>query len=121
MSRGSREIICGLGYFDIISCAGMNQRQAAARLGVGYNYLNQTVKRLGMSHWFDDVRPRSRCVSREDVAKVAEEGYTQRDAAFLLGVSDSYLRHLVRLWGLRPLFPACGGVASQIGKLGYCV
>jgi hypothetical protein len=117
----SREILCGLTYLDIVSCAGMNQRQAAKRLGVGYAYFNQVVKRQGMSHWFAHTRPRARCVCPEDIVKVASEGYTQTDAAFLLGINFGYLRRLVKLWGLRDHFPANGGEASLIGKRGYCV
>lgn len=97
----TREILCGLTYSDITSCAGMNQRLAAKRLGVNYSHFNQKVKRLGMSHWFKV--PRSRCVSKEDI--IATAGMCQIDAAEVLGISNGHLSVLVHEYGIRHLFP----------------
>lgn len=97
----TREILCGLTYSDVISCAGMNQRQAARKLGVNYCHFNQRIKRLGMSHWFD--APRHRCISKEDIIKTT--GMCQIDAAEVLGVTNGYLSVLIHEYGIRHLFP----------------
>ena len=100
---GSRVLLCGLSYSDIISCAGMNQKQAARRLGVNYCHFNERVKVMGLSHWFDGGKPL--CVSREDVIKAASAGRCQIDTAEDLGISGPYLSQLIAKWGLRDLFP----------------
>lgn len=99
----TRTILCGLTYSDIIKCAGMNQRAAAERLGVNHSYFNQRMKRLGMIHWFPPTR--RRCLSKEDIIKVAEQGLCQVDAAEALGISGPWLSQLLHEYGIRHLFP----------------
>lgn len=100
---GTRLILCGLSYRDVLTCAGMNQKQAAKRLGVNYLHFNQVIRRMGMGHYFDGGR--SLCISREDVIKAAAAGRCQIDTAEDLGISGPYLSQLVAKWGLRHLFP----------------
>jgi transposase len=104
-SDGTRLIFpsCGLSYADVTACGGMNQKQAAKKLGVNYAHFNQIIKRLGASHWFDGGKPL--CVSKEDVIKAASAGRCQIDTAEDLGISGQYLHELVMKWGLRHLFP----------------
>lgn len=116
----SREIMCGLTYSDITSCAGMSQKAAAKKLGVNYNYFNQVIKRIGAGHWF--VKPKqqfTQCITEQDIVKAAGEGYTQKDAAFVLDVSERYFKSLVARWGLNSLFPN-SGKAAWISRDGYC-
>lgn len=119
MTLSSREILCGVSYLQIVACAGMNQRAAAERLGVNEGYFRKTVKRLGLRHWFTDIRPRPRCISREDIVQVASEGYTRRDAAYLLGISPRYLADLVQEWQLADSFRVTKGKASWVTRRGY--
>lgn len=117
---GSRLLFpsCGISYLQVISVAGVNQRHAAKKLGVSERQFTEVIRRRHMQHWFPDVRPRPRCISREDIEKLAAEGYTKRDAAFIAGVEYSYFKELVQLYGLRDLFPNCGE-ASWISRRGY--
>lgn len=119
MTRSSREVLCGLTYHDIINCAGMSQKDAAQKLGVNHAHLNRTLHKLGMCHWFP--RPRqefTQYVTADDIKQVALEGYTQKDAAYVLGVSESYFKSLVARWRLNHLFPNCGE-ASWVARRGY--
>jgi predicted DNA-binding protein (UPF0251 family) len=119
---GSRLLLpgCGLSYRDITSCAGMGQKEAAKRLGVNYNHFNQIVKRHGLSHWFPKPRQtQHQCITQENIIQAASEGYTQKDAAAVLEVSERYFKSLVARWQLNHLFPS-SGKASYIGRVGYC-
>ena len=100
---GTRLILCGISYKQVISCAGMSQKEAAKRLGVNYSHFNQVVKRYHLGHWFDSTR--HRCITRDDIIKAAESGRCQIDTAEDLGISGPYLSQLLSLWGLRHLFP----------------
>lgn len=99
------EILCGLSYHDVITAAmdSPNLRAAARRLGVSERQLRTVVKRRGMQHWFRREKPRPRCVSREDVEHAALVG-SRWEAADVLGISESYLKDLINLWGLHDLF-----------------
>lgn len=111
--------LCGLTYADCVSVAGVNQRAAAKKLGVSERQFHAVIKRLEMGHLYPDVRPRPRCISKEDIAKVAGEGYTRRDAAHILGVSYGYLRDLIEEWKLQEFF-IDSGEAKRIARKGYC-
>ena len=121
MERTSRTIFpnCGITYADCVSVAGVNQRQAAKRLGISEDHFRLVIKRLGASHWFPDVRPRSRCVSKEDIIQVASEKYTRRDAAYILGISYDYLRDLIAEWDLGKHFISTSEALS-VAQKGYC-
>jgi transposase len=117
---GSRVLMpkCGVSYLDFVSVAGMNQRAAAKRLGVSERNFGDVVRRLGMSHWYPDTRPRSRCISSEDIIKVAGEGWTRRDAAHILGISPGYLRNLIEEWKLQEYFIS-KAEAARVAQVGY--
>jgi hypothetical protein len=117
---GSRLIFpaAGISYKDCISVAGVNHRAAAKRLGIAEDHFRRTIKRLSMSHWYPDTRPRSRCISREDIIKVAGEGWTRRDAAHILGVSPGYLKDLVGEWKLQGYFIS-KAEAARVAQVGY--
>jgi transposase len=117
---GSRVLMpkCGVSYLDFVSVAGMNQRAAAKRLGVSERNFGDVVRRLGLQHWFPDTRPRSRCISREDIIKVAGEGWTRRDAAHILGVSYGYLRNLIEEWKLQGYFIS-KAESARVAQVGY--
>lgn len=115
----TREILCGLSYSDVLAFAGMGQNAAARKLGVNHAHFNRTLHKLGMSHWFPRPRQQfTQCVSTEDIKQAASEGYTQKDAAFVLGVSERHFKRLVARWGLAHLFPN-SGKASHIARRGY--
>lgn len=117
--KDSREILCGVTYLQIIDCAGMSQNAATKKLGVNVAYFNRTLHRLGMSHWFP-MPPQqfTQCVTAEDIKQAAAEGYTQKDAAHVLDVSERYFKELVARWGLNGLFPN-SGKAAYISRRGY--
>lgn len=111
---------CGLTYQHVIdvACIVPNKRAAAKKLGVSERQFYQVVKDLGLGHWFTLKKPRSRCLSREDVAQFGREGYTKKDAAYLAGVNYDYFKDLVRLYDLNDFFPG-PGYAGWIGRRGY--
>lgn len=116
---GTRLILCGLSYKDVISCGGMSQKDAAKKLGVNYKHFNQVVKRHGLSHWFPKPKQIfTPTVSKEDIEQTAAEGYTQKDAAFLLGLCDRRLKVLIARWNLNSQFPS-SGKAAWISRRGY--
>jgi predicted DNA-binding protein (UPF0251 family) len=113
-------ITCGLTLADITSCAGMGQKEAAKRLGVNYNHFNQVLGRHNLRHLFPKPKQVfTQCITPEDITQAAAEGYTQKDAAAVLEVSERYFKSLVARWQLNHLFPSCGK-ASYIGRVGYC-
>ena len=125
--------VAGLSFADIslaaLQCRG-NRVRTAKRLGVGIRSLDAAIARHRLDRWFISRTPgvgprrpsgyklRATCVSKEQVIEVAQEGYSQRDAAFVLGVSYGYLKDLVKRWNLRAYFPA-HGVCVRNGQLGY--
>ena len=119
----SAEILCGVTYLQIVDAAiaSPNMRAAAERLGVSYDHLRRIVKRRGMGHWFRIEKPRPRCVSREDVAGLARQGFIRADVADMLGISEGYLKDLVREWNLYDEFTVRKGRASWVARRGYCV
>lgn len=119
--RESRELTCGLTYLDIVGCAGMNQRQAAKRLGVSHEHFNRVCRSTGIGHWFPHTKRRLACVSREQIAEIARDGYTRKDAAYLLGISTSYLNDLIYRWSLQAEFVVSGPRAAMVNLRGYCV
>lgn len=121
MTRTSRTLfpLCGITYADCVSVAGVNQKEAARRLGLSQRNFGEVVRRLGMAHWYPLVRPGKRCVTKEDIIQVASEGYTRLDAAYILGISYSYLRELIKDWDLGGHFLSLSKAVS-VGKKGYC-
>lgn len=118
---GSRILFprCGLTYADVVSCAGMSQKAAAKRLGLAYSHFNKAVTRFGLDHWFSKPRQAfTQCVTPEDIIQSAKEGYTMKDAAFVLDVSERYFKTLVARWDLTHHFPN-SGKAAWIARRGY--
>lgn len=118
--------IAGLSYLDVsraaLECDG-NRIRTARRLGVGTRSLDAAIDRAGLHNWFvrgrgRGVKVRQRCVSREQVEAVRDEGWLRADAAHILGISVGYLRDLSELWSIS--WAADRGRKSQIGKRGYC-
>jgi hypothetical protein len=109
---------CGISYAQVVSVAGVNQRAAAKKLGLSERNFCHVIRRLGLQHWFPDTRPRSRCISREDIIKVAGEGWTRRDAAEILGISYGYLRNLIEEWKLQDYFIS-KAEAARVAQVGY--
>ena len=121
VTKTSRTIfpLCGITYADCVSVAGVNQREAARKLGIAEDHFRRVINMLGMGHWYPDVRPRPRCVSKEDVIQVASEKFTRRDAAHILGISYGYLRDLIQEWDLGGHFIS-GNEARSVARKGYC-
>ena len=110
---------CGITYADCQSVSGMNHRRAAKKLGIAEDHFQKTIKKIGASHLYPDVRPRPRCVSKEDIIQVASEKLTRRDAAHILGISYGYLRDLIQEWDLGGHFIS-GNEARSVARKGYC-
>lgn len=123
---------CGLSFADVslaaLECRG-NRVRTAKRLGVGVRSLDAAIAREGLERWFvshdwsigpkgGGYKSRTKCVQRDQVIEVAKEGYSQRDAAYILGVEYSYLKRLVKEWRLRAHFPDHGQCVRN-GHLGY--
>lgn len=120
---------CGISFADVslaaLECMG-NMKRTAKRLGVDQSALRIAVRREGIERWFVSrhgmsaigSRSRARCVTREQVIDLAADGYSQRDTAYMLGISYSYLKSLVLEWGLRDYFPSHGECVRN-GRLGY--
>jgi transposase-like protein len=117
---GTRILLCGLSYRQIVSVAGdgVGFMEAARKLGVEEAHFRKTMHRLGLSHWFKRSYARSKCLSADDIRKLAAEGYNRKDAAFIAGVNYSYFKRLVREYGLQDCFPS-HGYASWISRRGY--
>jgi predicted DNA-binding protein (UPF0251 family) len=115
----TRELLCGITYQQVIDCAGMSQKDAAKRLGVNHAYFNRVLHRHGMAHYFPKPKQTfTNCVTAEDIAMTAAEGYTQKDAAYVLGISYRHMLRLTSQWGLSSLFPN-SGKASWVARKGY--
>lgn len=125
--------VAGLSFYDVslaaLECNG-NRVRTAKLLGVGIRSLDAAIARHGLQRWFISrdwrigpksavgSRQRQRCVSREQIISIASEGYTRKDAAYLLGIDYSYLKELVRMWGLSDHFPS-HGECVRVGLVGY--
>lgn len=94
-----------------------NLRAAAKRLGVDENHLRRVAAQHGIKS--NARRPRRRCVTEEDIVKLAQEGFTRPDVAFLLGISPAYLKDLISLWGLQAAFVRAKGKAAAVTAKGY--
>lgn len=115
--------VAGLSLEDIEKVAAIapNKRAAAKKLGMGERQFYSVIKQKGLSYLFDLRKPRSRCVSKEDIESAAAEGYTRKDAAFILGISEWYLKDLIHLWKLQDAFTVRKGKASWVARRGYAV
>lgn len=123
---------CGISFADVslaaLECRG-NLTRTAKRLGVEASSLRVAVRREKLEHWFCSMHPfvgpsrsgsRSRPsrVTADQIIELAKDGYSQKDAAFLLGVSYSRMKFLVKELGLRDNFLSHGECISA-GRLGY--
>ena len=94
-----------------------NARTAAKRLGVGESHLRKIAAQHGIR--VNSRRPRQRCVSREDIAELANDGFTRPDVAHLLGISPAYLKDLIAKWDLAGEFKIARGKAAAVTRNGY--
>lgn len=99
---------CGLSFADVslaaLECGG-NKTQTAKRLGVAVRSLYSAIDRENLHHWFvpgrgKAPRKRQKCITKEQVQQMCDEGYCRADAAYLLGISVAYLKDLCRQWGI---------------------
>lgn len=118
--------VAGLSFADVslaaMECHG-NRVRTAKRLGVGVRSLDAAIDREGLQRWFVSgrgcgVRPRSVCVTREQIQELSDGCYLREDAAEILGISKYYLRDLCERWGVS--FAGNRSMRSRIGKVGYC-
>jgi transposase len=113
--------LCGLTYADVVmvSKKAHNKVEAAKMLGVSYKNMCSTFKKKGLDGMFHNGKRRKRRVTREEVDRLGREGYLKSDAAYLLGISVSYLRDLLQLWQITS-FADQRSLRCRIGKKGYC-
>lgn len=125
--------VAGLSFADVslaaLQCRG-NRVRTAKRLGVSIRALDAAVHREKLERWFLSHTPgvgpksgkgtksRKRCVTQEQIIEVAQQGFSQCDAAYLLGISYAYLKDLVQDYGIRAHFPEHGQCVRN-GQLGY--
>lgn len=118
--------MCGLSFYDVslaaLECRG-NRVRTAKRLGVGVRSLDAAIEREGLQRWFvvgrgRGSRPRSCCVTREQIVELAAAGYIKSDAADILGISVYYLRDLIEKWGITE-FNSDRSRSVKIGMFGY--
>jgi hypothetical protein len=121
-SKQAGELFAGITATDLLRAASRfaNMGQAALALGVSPGYFTKKVKELGATEHFKRKRNRRRRVCRRSIIKLAREGYTRRDAAYLLGISDSYLKDLIHQWSLADEFIVSKGRAAWVTRRGYC-
>ena len=114
--------ICGISYGDIVDIAGKahNMRDAAKRLGICESQFYKVMNSLDMASMFQNKRLRQSRVTREEIIELAEQGYTRKDTAFLLGIKYSYLKTLISRWELSKHFKLAKGQTIFIEKYGYC-
>jgi len=123
---------CGLSFADVslaaMECSG-NLKRTARRLGVDASALRAAVRREHLEHWFCSMNPfvgspwsgsrsRKSRITVDQIKEVALEGYSQKDAAYLLGISYSRMKFLVSEMGIRECFPS-HGTCTLNGRLGY--
>ena len=125
--------VAGLSFADVslaaLECRG-NRVRTAKRLGVGVRSLDAAIDREGLHRWFISAdwrvgpkgvagsRFRRRCVTREQVVDLAAEGYLKSDAADILGISEAYLKDLIRSWKITE-FNSDRSRSVKIGLHGY--
>lgn len=115
----------GLTFADLSLAAleaGGNRVRAARRLGIGVRTLDRHVALLDLDRWFISGRgrgrrPRSKCVTAEQIRELCSEGYTRKDSAYLLGISYGYLKDLLHQYRLDNLAWVNG---RSVAQKGYC-
>lgn len=118
--------MCGLSFADVslaaMECHG-NKTRTARRLGVSIKALEALIEREKIGWWFNPTggirHQRKRCVSKDDIVTLAQEGYTRPDVAHLLGISQAYLKDLISKWDLADSFIIRKGKAAAVTAKGY--
>lgn len=110
---------CGITYGDCLGVSGVSHRTAARKLGIAHSHFHKKMKKLGLSYLYPDVRSRVRCISKEDIIKVAESRVSQKDAAYILGVHYTHLKMRIKEYGIRHHFITTSQAVS-VGIKGYC-
>lgn len=108
----------GVSVADVVSAANEepNLRAAARRLQVSERHLYDVAKRHGIK--FQKKKPRASAIDAAEVRSLANEGYTQKDAAYVAGTSYGNFKRIVRRYKLNHLFPS-SGQAAAISRRGY--
>lgn len=103
---------------DVVSAASEepNLRAAAKRLQVSERRLHDVAKRHGIE--FQKKKPRASSIDAAEVRSLANEGYTQKDAAYIAGTSYGNFKRIARRYKLNHLFPS-SGQAAAISRRGY--
>lgn len=109
----------GITRADLEHARGMNQRQAAKRIGISERHFSQVVKDEGLQDMFPHIHNRSRKVTREEIAELAGQGFIRRDVAYMLGISPTYLKDLIAKWNLADEFTVSKGRAAWVARNGY--
>lgn len=104
---GTREILCGLSYRQVVSVAGdgVTMKDAARLLGVAEDHFRRKMHRLGLVHWFPRTQHgRTRRVTAKGMQRLVDDGYALQTAAKLTGLSYSRFQHLAKEYGLQDSF-----------------
>jgi predicted DNA-binding transcriptional regulator AlpA len=112
-SKQAGELFAGVTAADLLkaACRCANMSEAAQSLGVSQSYFTKKVKEIGATDYFKRRKPRKRRITKRSTVQLARQGYTRRDAAFLLGVSPAYLKDVVNIWGIADEF-----IVKGLGK-----
>lgn len=112
---------CGITMQHVLTIAGVadNKRDAAKKLGVSERQFYTVISRHNLGHLFANRKPRKVCVTKEDIVALAQERYTRKDAAYILGISPEYLKKLIQRWNLADMFVVSKGKASWVTRRGY--
>lgn len=96
-----------------------NKRDAARRLGICERQFYAVIAKHRLGYLFASKHPRPRRVSADDIIELARQGFTRRDTAYLLKISDDYLKVLIRKWKLAGEFTVNKGKAAWTTRRGY--
>lgn len=112
---------CGitLQHVQEIAKVAKNKREAARKLGISERQFYSVIAKHNLGYLFSRFKSRKICVTKEEIIDMAQQGYTRRDTAYLLGISVDYLKRLIHRWQLADTFIITKGKASWITRRGY--
>jgi hypothetical protein len=94
-------------------------RAAAKRLGIGEDHIGVVARRLGATHWFGNLKPRSSKVNIDEVIDLAGQGFIRADVANMVEVHPSHLDEIIQKHGIADKFTVRKGKASWVARMGY--
>ena len=111
---------CGLTYGDVKEVAQRSgsMRHGAKLLGVSDKAMYSKSNIIG--GLFTHKKNRSRKVSKVDIVELARQGYIRKDVAYMLEISNAYLKDLIKLWKIEDEFKVTHGNAAWVNRKGYC-